>query len=71
MSEIWEFIMGPLLTFLGFLGIVYLLLIRPAYQRMVLKIEWAEILGINELRAEVKGLQMEMEREMEDPDRGD
>ena len=63
--------MGPLLTFLGFLGIVYLLLIRPAYQRMVLKIEWAEILGINELRAEVKGLQMEMEREMEDPDRGD
>ena len=45
MSEIWEFIMGPLLTFLGFLGMIYLILIRPAYQRMVLKLEWGEILG--------------------------
>jgi hypothetical protein len=44
-SEIWEFIMGPLLTFLGFLGMIYLILIRPAYQRMVLKLEWGEILG--------------------------
>ena len=45
MSEIVEFVMGPVLGVLGILGMIYVLLIKPAYQRMVQKKEWGEILG--------------------------
>ena len=45
MSEIVEFVMGPVLGVLGILGMIYVLLIKPAYQRMVQKKGWGEILG--------------------------
>jgi hypothetical protein len=45
MSEFVEFVMGAVLGVLGILGVIYMLLIKPAYQRMVQKKEWGEILG--------------------------
>ena len=44
MNEFFGFL-SVIIGILGFLSIPYVLFIKPAYQRMVLKKEWWQILG--------------------------
>lgn len=44
MSELWD-LLDAILTITGCLGVLWLLFLWPAYQRVVLKREWGAILG--------------------------